>query len=168
MKMIKKLIGRRDDEGSGITLCAPVSGRIVPLSEVNDQTFSERILGDGLAIRPSGGRAVIVAPSDGVIEAVAQTGHAVSMTVGDGIELLIHVGIDTVELDGRGFSVFVSVGERVKCGDRLLEVELDAISKAGYDTVTPLIVTGCGGRQLVSACGEAEETVAGTPFLRLL
>lgn len=166
--MIKKLIGRRDEEGSGITLCAPVSGRIVPLSEVNDQTFSERILGDGLAIRPSGGSVTIVAPSDGVIEAVARTGHAISMTVDDGIELLIHVGIDTVELDGRGFSSLVSVGERVRCGDRLLEVELDVISKTGYDTVTPLIVTDCGGRQLVSACGEAVEIVAGTPFLRLI
>lgn len=145
------------------TLNAPVSGEIINLSEVNDPTFSERILGDGYAVRPTDG--IIISPANAVIESVAKTGHAVSMTTDSGAEILIHVGVDTVELDGHGFDTAVSVGEHVKMGDILIKADIDFIQKSGYDTVTPIIVTNIESYSSVSAI--SEKAVAGMPFLLL-
>lgn len=117
---------------------APAAGVCVPLSEVNDPVFSQEILGPGVAIRPSEGR--IVAPCDGVIDVMFDTGHAVSLTADFGAEILIHVGLDTVKLNGKHYTVHAKNGDAVKKGQLLIEFDREAIAADGYDTVTPVIL----------------------------
>lgn len=117
---------------------SPVKGKAVPLSSVNDPTFSEGMLGKGIAISPDEGK--IYAPADGTIGMVFDTLHAVSLTTKEGVEVLIHVGLDTVKMNGDGFTGFVKAGDTVKKGDLLLEVDLDKVKEAGYDTITPMLI----------------------------
>jgi len=165
MKLLKNIRRRNpaDDPAHLITLNSPVSGRIVSLSEVNDPTFSDHILGDGFAIVPESGS--IVSPADAVIESVAHTGHAVSMRTDSGVELLIHVGLDTVELDGRCFHVRTVVGDHVRTGDVLIEADLDGVKNAGYDTVTPVVVTNMDDFIAIEQAADTAE--AGMPLLVL-
>ena len=119
-------------------LVAPAKGKAVDLKEVNDPTFSTGMLGQGVAVIPSEGK--IYAPADGEIVMVFDTLHAVSMTADNGVEILIHVGLDTVELKGNGFEGHVKAGDKVKKGDLLLTVDLEAVKEAGYDIITPMLV----------------------------
>lgn len=162
MNLLKNFRTRRSS-AAVLTLNAPVSGRVIPLSEVNDPTFSDHILGEGFAILPENG--VICAPADAVIESVPHTKHAVSMTTDSGVELLIHVGLDTVELDGKFFTLPHAVGDHVKAGDVLIEFDPDGIRNAGYDIVTPVIVTNTENYASVTSAGDRAE--AGKPFLIL-
>lgn len=122
-----------------ITLASPIKGRVVSLREVPDETFAGAILGGGTAIVPQS--SLLVAPADGVIESVTDTKHAVVLAADCGAEILMHIGIDTVELGGKYFRAFVSAGDRVKSGDPLIEFDPEAIAKAGYDLTTPVIIT---------------------------
>ncbi len=126
-------------QGESYTLYAPLNGKILPLSEVPDEMFSNEILGKGIAILPDTG--AVYAPADGVIEQVADTCHAIGITTDDGIEILIHVGIDTVKLNGQCFDVRVKDGAKIKKGELLLEFDISDIIEAGYPVVTPIIVT---------------------------
>ena len=117
---------------------SPAKGRAVVLSEVNDPTFAEEMLGKGAAVIPEDGK--ICAPADGEIGMVFDTLHAVSMTTDFGAEILIHIGLDTVKMKGEGFTGHVKAGDHVKKGDLLLEVDLEKVKAAGYDTITPVIV----------------------------
>lgn len=119
-------------------LGAPAAGKVVSLKEVNDPTFSEGILGDGVAVIPSDGK--IFAPADGTIGMIFETLHAVSLTTEYGAEILIHVGLDTVKLKGEGFEGHVKAGDTVKKGDLLLAVDLEKVKAAGYDTITPMLI----------------------------
>ncbi|MDQ1217580.1 N-acetylglucosamine-specific PTS transporter subunit IIBC [Microbacterium arborescens] len=121
-----------------VRLRQPVAGRVVPLAEVPDPMFSQGTMGPGLAIDPTGD--TVVAPADGTVTTVFPTGHAVGMTLDDGTELLIHVGIDTVDLKGRGFQALVQQGEGVHAGHPLLRIDTAAIRGAGYSPITPVIV----------------------------
>ncbi|MFD1403467.1 PTS transporter subunit IIABC [Robinsoniella peoriensis] len=125
--------------GKGYTVYAPMTGKSIPLEEVNDGVFSERMLGDGAAIEPADGR--VTAPFDGVVSMVFDTKHAIGLTSDNGIELLIHVGIDTVQLNGKYYDIHVKDGDRVKTGDLLAVVDLDGIKSEHYRTVTPVIVS---------------------------
>jgi PTS system sucrose-specific IIC component len=116
-----------------------VSGSILPLSEVPDETFSGEVLGKGFAVRPQDN--VVVAPADGVISTVAATGHAIGMTTTDGMELLIHIGIDTVRLQGEHFTVSVEEGQKVAQGQTLATFDRAAVEDAGYSALTMVIVT---------------------------
>lgn len=117
---------------------SPAKGRAVALGEVNDPTFAEEMLGKGAAVIPEEGK--IYAPADGEIGMVFDTLHAVSMTTDFGAEILIHIGLDTVKMKGEGFTGHVKAGDHVKKGDLLLEVDLEKVKAAGYDTITPVIV----------------------------
>ena len=121
------------------TLNSPVNGRIVPLSEVNDETFASEMLGTTVAVEPSDGR--IAAPCDAEVLNVFDTGHAVCLTTKSGGELLIHVGVDTVKMEGKGFTKKVADGDKVHAGDVLIEADLDAIREAGYPATTMVILT---------------------------
>lgn len=123
----------------GTELAAPVAGRVVGLDEVGDPVFASRALGEGVGIEPADGR--IVAPVDGELVIVAATGHAFGIRTADGIEVLIHVGIDTVQMRGEGFDVRVEAGGQVSVGDLLAEVDLDAVRAAEHPTVTLMTVT---------------------------
>lgn len=132
--------GDRAEAGSTEGMVAPVSGDVVPLVEVDDAVFASGTLGRGIGIRPSEGR--IVAPADGVITSVFPTGHAFGLRTADGTEVLVHVGLNTVELAGRHFEVMVQDGQAVRAGDPVLAVDLAAVAAAGYDTTTVFLVTG--------------------------
>lgn len=121
------------------TIVTPVNGKCVPLSEVNDAVFSQKILGDGAAIIPSEGK--VFAPVDGTVSTVFDTKHAIGLLSKEGVELLIHIGIDTVNLEGKYFTAHVESGKKVKKGDLLVSFDQEAIQKEGYDTVTPVLIT---------------------------
>ena len=127
------------EEISDEILGSPVSGRVVPLSEVSDETFASEMLGATAAVEPSDGK--IIAPCDGEVVNIFETGHAVCMTTKAGGELLIHVSVDTVKMEGRGFVKKVSDGEKVHAGDVLIEADLDTIKAAGYPATTMVILT---------------------------
>lgn len=120
-------------------LKAIVSGQVIPVTEVEDPVFSSKALGDGIAIRPEG--QVITAPCSGEISMVAETGHAVGITVNNGAELLLHIGLDTVSLNGEGFKVTAKQGKKVKQGDVLLEFDKALVEQKGFATDCILIVT---------------------------
>ena len=121
---------------------AHLTGRMMLMNEVPDDGFASRAMGDGVAVEPTEGK--LVAPADGTISLVFPTKHAVGMVTPDGAELLMHIGIDTVKLDGQHFETHVSEGQEVKRGDVLVTFDIDAIHKAGYPVTTPLIVTNSG------------------------
>lgn len=121
-----------------VNLVAPVNGKLIPLSEVKDDAFSTGVLGQGFAIVPDDGK--VCSPCDGVISALYPTGHAVGITTPQGAEILIHIGMDTVSLEGKGFEPQVSAGQKVKAGEFLVKVDLKLVKEAGLDTTIPVVV----------------------------
>lgn len=118
---------------------SPITGEVKPLSEVNDPAFSEEIMGKGFAIQPSEGR--VVSPVNGTVFSLSKSGHAIGLVSDNGAEMLIHIGIDTVKLKGLHFSPKVTAGTKVSVGDLLMEFDRAEIEKAGYSTITPVIIT---------------------------
>ncbi len=114
-------------------------GKVLELNEVPDPTFAEKMLGDGFAMAPHKGE--IVSPINGVVELIFDTKHGISLLSDEGVEILIHIGIDTVKLKGEHFSNVANTGDKVKMGDVLVKFDIEAIEKAGYSTITPLIIT---------------------------
>ena len=133
----------------GIEIGSPVKGKAVPISKVSDPTFGEEILGKGVAIQPEEGK--IYAPADGTIEMLFDTKHAVSMTTTEGVELLVHIGLDTVALKGEHFTAHKGNGDAVKKGDLLISIDLEAVKAAGYDVITPMVVCNTSDYQTVEA-----------------
>lgn len=144
-------------------LCAPVKGRIIPIENVADPTFAEKILGDGAAVVPETG--LIVSPADAAVDTVFETNHAISLVTDGGAELLIHVGIDTVKLNGKHFKAMVKNGDRVKTGQPLIEFDIDKIKAEGYDTTTSVVVTNSKHYSQISTSGSA--AIEKKPFLTL-
>ena len=129
-----------DEAKADLTMTSPMAGELVALSDVNDEAFASGTLGPGVAISPAA-HAVVVAPCDGKVTVAFPTGHAYGLKSASGVQILIHIGMDTVKLDGKGFTPHVSKGDIVKRGDVLAEVDWDVIREAGYDTITPMVVT---------------------------
>lgn len=117
---------------------AAVEGDTIPITEVSDPTFGQEILGKGIAILPSVGK--VVAPVDGTVAILFDTKHAVSLISNDGIEILVHIGIDTVALKGEHFTTYVKSDDKVKKGDLLIEFDIEKIKAAGYQVVTPIVI----------------------------
>jgi len=136
-------------------ICAPLTGKAVPLYEVPDQVFSGKVLGDGVAVIPSDGK--ILSPVDGEIESVAETGHAYGFSTENGLEILVHVGLETVSLKGECFKVYVKEGDKVKKGDLVAEVDLAYLAERNINPVTPvLICSDTDGQKLICADGAVE------------
>lgn len=135
--VIKELPVVGDDK-----IVAIADAEIIPLEEVNDEAFSQKLMGDGIAFKLVNNQ--IVSPCNGTLSAVFPTGHAFGITMSDGTELLIHIGIDTVKLDGKGFTPLADQGDMVKAGQPIVKINKEEIEKAGYDTTTMLIVAGEG------------------------
>ena len=129
-----------DEAKADLTLTSPMAGTTVALSDVADEAFAAGALGPGIAVSPAAG-AVVVAPCDGKVSVAFPTGHAYGIKSASGVQVLIHIGMDTVKLEGRGFTPRVAKGDVVKRGDVLAEVDWDVIREAGYDTITPMVVT---------------------------
>jgi len=118
---------------------SPITGHMIDLSQVSDPVFSQRMMGDGFAIDPTEGK--VVAPFDGFVEVLFPTGHAIGLSNGLGLNVLIHVGLNTFELKGNGFTIHTTQGATVKKGDLLLEIDIDAIKASGKTCITPIIFT---------------------------
>lgn len=118
---------------------SPMNGEIIPISEVEDDAFSQKMLGDGVAVVPTNG--LVLAPVDGKIVQIFNTLHAYGICSDDGTEILIHIGINTVELKGNGFKSFVSNGQKIKKSDKIAEVDIDLLKEKGYSLQTPVIIT---------------------------
>lgn len=138
---------------------SPLTGSVVSLDEVPDQVFSERVMGDGAAVRPADGE--VVAPMKGRIEKLFEGGHGFAVENEAGLQVLVHIGIDTVHLKGEGFSIHASEGDEVEPGDHIVTVDLDALTNKGIDMISPIVVIS-GQTPKVVAGGEVK---AGEPLL---
>ena len=148
-----------------VVLASPVKGIVVPLSTVNDETFAQKMLGDGVAIKPEEG--LVTAPCDAVVSSVIESQHAVGLTCANGMELLIHVGLDTVALKGEFFDTLVSVDQVVKAGEPLIRFDLEAVKAAGYDVTTPFIVLNSDEFKLQILDEEEHPIEMGEPVIQI-
>ena len=137
MGLFDKLFGKKEALNPN-HIYAPMAGEAVAISEVPDPTFSSGMLGNGIAIKPTDGK--VCAPVNGTVDMMFDTGHAVTLVSDNGIEILIHVGLETVGLEGKPFQVKVQNGQKVKKGDILMIADLEAIKAAGLPTITPVLV----------------------------
>ena len=128
-----------DEALADLSVASPLAGTVVPLEQVKDESFAKGMLGPGIGIEPADG--LVVAPFDGTVTVAFPTGHAYGLKSASGVQVLIHVGMDTVKLDGKGFTPRVAKGDVVRRGDVLAEVDLEVIREAGYETITPVVVT---------------------------
>ncbi|MCP1184516.1 beta-glucoside-specific PTS transporter subunit IIABC [Paenibacillus sp. 1781tsa1] len=151
---------------SRLVVFSPIEGEAIPLKAVNDEAFSQEAMGKGMAIKPSKGQ--VVAPFDGTVQTVFRTKHSIGLRSVEGIELLIHIGIDTVKLKGQHFNVVVQEGDTVKHGQLMIEFDMEAIEKAGYDTTTPVIVTNSGDYLEILGHEQAEKIGPETPLITIL
>jgi PTS system beta-glucosides-specific IIC component len=133
MGLFDKLFKKKIDD-----FFAPMAGRAVPITQVPDPTFAEGMLGNGIAIEPADGK--VFAPCDATVDMMFTTGHAVSLVADCGAEILIHVGLETVSLEGKPFTIHVANGDKVKKGQLLMEADLQAIKAAGLPTITPMLI----------------------------
>ncbi|MGP1956195.1 MAG: PTS glucose transporter subunit IIA [Arsenophonus sp. NC-PE1-MAG3] len=136
---IKLLVSDTKNSVGNIDVVAPISGKIINIEDVPDVVFSEKIVGDGIAIKPTGNK--IVAPVDGIIGKIFETNHAFSIESDNGIELFVHFGIDTVELNGEGFTRLAEEGQKVKKGDLVLELDLPLLEEKSKSTLTPVVIS---------------------------
>lgn len=155
---------KAENSKNTITLSAHMNGRFVPLENVQDEAFSSKVLGEGAAIEPEEGK--LYSPCDGKVEMVFDTGHAVSLVSENGCEILLHIGIDTVKLNGKFFKTHVSDGQEIHKGDLLISFELDEIRKAGYQTTTPMIICNTDDYETVEIVS-AEHVTAGNKIIEI-
>ncbi len=149
---------------TSIVVTAPFSGTLVPLSEVPDETFASGVLGEGIAIEPSDG--LFCSPVDGTVETIAETKHAIGFAADNGLEILVHVGLETVSLNGDGFEILVKEGDKVKAGQPVAKADLALIRERGLKTITSLVVTG-GADDMELHCANGLATAGKTPVLTL-
>jgi PTS system glucose-specific IIA component len=144
-----------------LQIFAPINGEIIPLDQVPDPVFSQKMLGDGIAIMPESGN--IHAPIEGTVVLVSDTLHAIGLRSNDGTEILIHVGLETVSLKGKGFTVLVKAGDTVSVGQSLIEVDWDYIREHAKSIITPIVITNSAERNV--KCEVAKEGIMGETVL---
>jgi len=160
MGFFKKLTNKKE-KGVDIdyALYSPLTGIAVPLSEVNDRVFAEELMGKGAAVIPTVGR--VISPCNGEIISIFRTLHAITIKADNGAEIIIHVGLETVALDGKYYESHVQDGQRVKKGDSLLTFDLHKIKEEGYDVITPIVVTNSSEYQNINMTEEKEVSCGG-------
>lgn len=154
--MLKKLFGKNITEESFVS---PVNGRVVPLEEVPDPVFAEKMMGEGIAIEPTD--ETIVSPIDAEVVQVFETKHAIGLKTQMGLELLLHIGLDTVNLKGEGFETFVKAGDKVSAGDKLVTFEKAFIEANAKSSITPVIVTNYEASEYTLEALYPEQAIAG-------
>ena len=161
---LKSLVSDDKKDTGTIEIIAPLSGEIVNIEDVPDVVFAEKIVGDGIAIKPTGNK--MVAPVDGTICKIFETNHAFSIESDSGIELFVHFGIDTVELKGEGFKRIAEEGQRVKVGDPVIEFDLPLLEEKAKSTLTPVVISNMDEiKELIKLTGSV--TVGETPVIRI-
>lgn len=163
--MFKKLFGKKEEPVKTIQILAPLSGNAVNLDSVPDPVFSEKMMGDGIAIEPSEG--IVVSPVDGEIMQIFPTKHAVGIRAKNGAEILIHIGLETVSLKGEGFETHVQQGDSVKAGDKLVSFNMATISEKAKSTVTPIIITNTDQAASLNLLTEGKVERGSTPILEV-
>ena len=148
-----------------VMIHSPLTGKVIPMNEVSDDTFAAQVLGKGMAVLPDEGR--VIAPCEAEVTAVFDTKHAIGLMTKDGVELLIHVGINTVELEGKYFEVHAAQGDKVKPGQLLITFDIAKIQNAGYHVTTPVIVTNSDDYKTVEGAAEGTVRVM-EPFIRIV
>lgn len=165
MGLFGKLLGKEENkkpEAVSVSpekdcLYLPVKGEVIALKEIDDGVFSEGVLGMGCGINPEDN--LVYAPVSGTVSTVADTKHAVGIVSEDGAEILIHVGMDTVEMKGEGFTPFVKEGDKVTCGEAIMQFDPEAIKKAGFPTTTAFLVTNSTDFANVDVCNLGKQDV---------
>ena len=161
---LKSLVSDDKKDTGTIEIIAPLSGEIVNIEDVPDVVFAEKIVGDGIAIKPTGNK--MVAPVDGTIGKFFETNHAFSIVSDSGVELFVHFGIDTVELKGEGFKRIAEEGQRVKVGDTVIEFDLPLLEEKAKSTLTPVVISNMDEiKELIKLSGSV--TVGETPVIRI-
>ena len=163
LKAFFEKLGGGKEKQTPLTVCAPFDGNAIAISEIPDEVFSQGILGGGCGLDPKS--ETVCAPFDGTVTQVIDSKHAVGLTSRDGLEVLIHVGMDTVEMKGEGFDCLVKEGDAVKLGTPLLKFSVDAIKAAGYPTTTAVVVTNSDDFAEIEVLATGEVT-QGQPLLR--
>jgi PTS system glucose-specific IIA component len=162
LNKIKKLTSEDEPNDGSLRIAAPLSGEIVPIEDVPDVTIAEKIVGDGIAIRPTGNK--MVAPCDGTIGKIFETNHAFYLESDSGIEMFVHFGVDTEELRGEGFKRIAEEGQSVKCGDIIIEFDLAVLEEKAKSTLTAVIISNMDAvKELVKMTGAV--TLGETPVL---
>ncbi|MBM7584242.1 PTS system glucose-specific IIA component [Bacillus pakistanensis] len=154
--MFKKLFGKKEDAPTTVSIYSPLSGNLLPLEQVPDPVFSQKMMGDGLAVEPTDGK--VVSPIEGEVMQVFPTKHAVGLKSKNGAEVLIHIGLETVSMEGKGFEAHVSEGSKVSVGDPLITFDMELVKEKAKSTITPVIVTN--GDDLGTLEKKQEESVA--------
>lgn len=151
-----RMLFKKKEEVTDISVVAPINGELVELQNVPDPVFSEKMLGEGVAIKPTEGE--VIAPVDGKIIQVFPTKHAVGILAENGAEILIHIGLETVNLEGEGFTAHVVEGDKITRGDKLISFDLGLISEKAESTLTPIVITNTKdmGSVIVSKLSEVE------------
>ncbi len=164
--LFKKLFGKKEDVPKEIILYAPLTGEVTPLENVPDPVFSQKMMGDGIAINPNSGE--VVSPVDGEVIQVFPTKHAVGIKAHNGAEILIHIGLETVSMDGEGFEAHVSEGSKVKAGDALVSFDIDKVIEKAKSTITPIIITNGDHMSEVKKLSVDEVTAGYSPILEVV
>lgn len=161
---LKQFVSDDSKDSRSTDIFAPLSGEIVKIEDVPDVVFAEKIVGDGVAIKPTGNK--IVAPINGTIGKIFETNHAFSIESDNGIELFVHFGIDTVELKGEGFKRIAEEGQEVKAGDTIIEIDLPLLEERAKSILTPVVISNMEDiKELVKLTGQV---VAGeSPIMKI-
>ncbi|WP_169713724.1 PTS sugar transporter subunit IIA [Paludifilum halophilum] len=162
--MFKKWFKKRKDQNE-LQIQSPLKGKAVPLTEVPDPVFSEKMMGDGAAVIPEEGR--LVSPIDGEVVQLFPTNHAVGIRSGEGVEVLLHIGLETVGMEGEGFSAHVKVGDRVKAGQSLIDFSLEKVEEKAKSTITPVVITNMDRVEKIEPVYTGESQASGETMLRV-
>ena len=148
--MFKKLFGKGKEVNKESAIYAPITGEYVKIEDIPDPVFAQKMMGEGFGINPTEGE--VVSPIDGKVDNVFPTKHAIGLKAENGLELLVHIGLDTVQLDGEGFDILVESGDVVNVGDPLLKFDLDYIKENAKSVVSPIIITNSDNTASLSFC----------------
>ncbi|TDX51378.1 PTS sugar transporter subunit IIA [Orenia marismortui] len=148
-----------------VTLTSPLTGKVLDLSKVPDEVFSNKMVGDGVAIEPTDG--VLVSPVKGTIKQIFPTKHAVGIETDEGVEILMHIGINTVELSGEGFEKLAEVGSKVKVGDKLIKFDLDYIEENATSIITPILITNMDDIKGIDRLSDGEVKLGENELLKV-
>ncbi|KGX93792.1 PTS glucose transporter subunit IIA [Pontibacillus halophilus JSM 076056 = DSM 19796] len=162
--MFKKLFGKKEQNNEEL-LVAPLTGKILDLEEVPDPVFSQKMMGEGLAIEPTSGE--VVSPVKGEIVQLFPTKHAIGIKTDSGLEILVHIGLETVSMNGEGFEGHVEVGNKVKPGDKLITFDLDLVKEKAKSIVTPIIITNSDVVEQMDKLNSGEATKGETELLQV-